>query len=346
MAYDLKTIAEMIGAKIDGNPEITISGLAKIEEAGPGQLTFIANPKYEKFIHQTKASAILVAENFPQSDKTLLRCKDPYFAFMTLVKQFYGGGPSLSKGIHPTAVIGEGTHLGKDVAIGAHVVIGENCDIGDGVQLYPGVVLSNEVSIGRDSILYANVSVRERCRIGERVIIQMGAVIGSDGFGFAFHEGRYHKIPQMGIVIIEDDVEIGANTTIDRATLGATVIRRGTKLDNLIQVAHNVEIGEHTVMAAQTGIAGSTKVGNYVKMGGQVGLAGHIEIGDQVTLGAQSGVDKSIPAGEYYFGYPARPARTVMREISALTRLPELLRRVKILEDEIQRLQQQLQDKS
>ncbi|MBN2356938.1 UDP-3-O-(3-hydroxymyristoyl)glucosamine N-acyltransferase [candidate division KSB1 bacterium] len=346
MSYNLKEIAKIAGASIEGDAGVEITGLAKIEEAGPGQLTFIANPKYEKYIHQTRASAILVADDFPKSDKTLLRCKDPYFAFLTLAQKLYGMGPSLARGVHPTAIIGEGTQVGKGVAIGAYVVIGERCHIGDDVQIYPGVVLSNEVAIGKGSVLYANVTVRERCRIGERVIVHMGGVIGSDGFGFAFHEGRYHKIPQTGIVLIEDDVEIGANTTIDRATLGATIIRRGTKLDNLIQVAHNVEIGEHTVMAAQTGIAGSTKIGNNVRFGGQVGIAGHIEVGDNVTVGAQSGIDKNIPSGAYFFGYPARSARTVMRELSALTRLPELLRRVKKLEEIIESLTEQLQKQS
>jgi len=345
MKIRLAEIAGMVGGTVEGDETIEITGLAKIEEAGPGFLTFIANPKYEKFIQQTKASAVIVSKDFPAAGRTLLRCEDPYFAFMQLVSHFYGVAPSLIPGIHPTAVIGKGVKLGDGVAIAAHAVIGANCSIGAGAKIYPGVVLADEVTVGSDSILYANVCVREGCRIGDRVIIHMGAVVGSDGFGFAFHDGRFHKIPQIGIVIIEDDVEIGANTTIDRATLGATVIRRGAKLDNLVQVAHNVEIGEHTVMAAQCGISGSTKVGKYVRMGGQVGLAGHMAVGDGATIGAQSGLDKDVPAGEFYFGYPARPARMVMREMAALSRLPELLKRVRKLEETIESFTQKPEKK-
>lgn len=342
MSLSLKEIAIIIGAVIDGETNIEINGLAKIEEAGPGQITFIANPKYEKFIHQTKASAVLVSKDFPACEKTVLRCQDPYYAFLLLAQKYYGAAPALAQGVHPTAIIEDGSKLGQGVAIGAYAVIGKSCIIGDNAQIFPGVIIADDVTIGKESILYANVTVRERCRIGERVIIQMGAVIGSDGFGFAFHDGRYNKIPQMGIVIIEDDVEIGANTTIDRATMGATIIRRGAKLDNLIQIAHNVDIGEHTAIAAQTGISGSSKVGKYVKMGGQVGLAGHLEIGDNVTILAQSGVPKDLPANEQFFGTPVRPARMAMREAAAITRLPELLKRVKKLEDTIDELSKQM----
>ena len=342
MAFSLAEIASWINAVVDGDETLEITGLAKIEEARPGELTFIANPKYEKYIADTAASAVIVANNFSGSNKTLLRCADPYYAFMLLVERLYGGPPELPAGIHPSAVIAEGCRIDPGSAVGPLVVIGRGSTIGPGVQLHPGVVLGEEVQVGAGSILYANVSVRERCRIGERVIIHCGAVVGSDGFGFAFKEGRYHKIPQTGIVIIEDDVEIGANTTIDRATLGATLIRAGAKLDNLVQVAHNVEIGSHTAIAAQAGISGSSRVGGYVRMGGQVGISGHLHIGDNVVLGGQAGVTKDIPAGLFYSGYPARPNMQAMREEAALARLPELLKRIRQMEKEIESLNRKL----
>lgn len=343
MTFHLAEIAAMVGAVIDGDENVIISGLAKIEEAQEGQLTFISNPKYEKYINDTKASAVLVSLTFPACNKTVLRCADPYYAFLQLVQKYYGTAPSLPAGIHESAIIGDGCQLGDEVAIAAQVVIGKNCRVGHKVQLHPGVVLGDDVQIGDDTILYANVCVRERCQIGNRVIVHCGAVIGSDGFGFAFKDGRYHKIPQTGIVLVEDDVEIGANTTIDRATLGATVIRQGAKLDNLIQIAHNVEVGEHTAIAAQAGISGSTRIGKNVLLGGQAGLVGHIHVGDKAIVGAQSGVTKDIADGAFVSGYPARPHMTAKREEASLGRLPELLKRVKQLETEIEKLQQLLQ---
>ena len=289
----ISEIADWISATVEGDASVEITGLAKIEQAQPGQLSFIANPKYNHYIHTTEASAIIVGMDFPQSDKILLRAENPYFAFLQAARNFYNQGPSMPQGVHESAVIGEGTKIGENVAIGPFVYIGRNCRIGNGVVLYPGVVIDDEVSIGDDSLIYANVSIREQCRIGKTCILHMGAVIGSDGFGFAFQAGTYHKLPQMGIVVLEDYVEIGANTTIDRATMGETRIHKGTKLDNLIQVAHNVEIGESTVIAAQTGISGSTKIGDFVKCGGQVGIVGHISIGNKATLGAQTGVTKN-----------------------------------------------------
>jgi UDP-3-O-[3-hydroxymyristoyl] glucosamine N-acyltransferase len=234
--------------------------------------------------------------------------------------------------IHPEAKIG------KDVRIGAHVVIGKGCEVGDRTRILPNCVLMDGVKVGQDCLLYPLVSVREECEIGNRVIIHNGAVIGSDGFGFAPHEGVYHKIPQVGRVVIEDDVEIGANCTIDRATMGETRIRRGAKLDNLVHIAHNVEVGEWTVMAAQAGISGSTKIGHHVMVGGQVGTVGHIRIGNYVQIGAQSGVSKSIPDGEIVFGYPARPIMRTKRIEAVVNQLPELLKRVKELERQVEAL--------
>ncbi len=342
MAIKLSEIAAWIGAEIDGEPSIEITGLAKIEEAQPGHLSFIANPKYAKYIETTQASAVLVADDFPESDKTLLRTKNPYFSFLQCAQRMYQQEPQIAPGVHDSAVIGQGAQLAENVAIGPFVFVGKNCRIGKGSVIFPGVFIGDNVEIGENCLIYANVSIRERCKIGNNCIVHMGAVLGSDGFGYAFEEGQYHKLPQMGIVVLEDDVEIGANTTIDRATMGETRIARGAKLDNLIQIAHNVQIGEHTAVAAQAGISGSTKIGKYVMVGGQVGLVGHIEIGDQAKLGAQAGVTKSVPQGQFYTGYPARPFRTEMREQASLGRLPELLRDYKKLQARVEVLEQAL----
>ncbi|NOY58204.1 MAG: UDP-3-O-(3-hydroxymyristoyl)glucosamine N-acyltransferase [Calditrichaeota bacterium] len=345
MPVTLAEVAKWIGGTVDGDDSIKVSALAKIEEAKSGQLTFIANPKYARFIDSTKASAVLVDLDFPKSAKPLIRVSNPYFAFLTLAKKFYHGVPSVEKGVHPSVVLGENCKLGQDVAIGAHVVIGQNCIIGPATVVHPGVVIGDDVQIGADCLLYANVSIREQCRIGNNVIVQMGAVIGSDGFGFAFEGGKYHKLPQMGIVVIEDDVEIGANSAIDRATMGETIIRRGTKIDNLVQIAHNVEIDEHTAIAAQCGISGSTKIGKYVKMGGQAGLVGHITIGDYAAVGGQGGVTKSVPEKTFVSGYPAREHLKVKREEASLAKLPELIKKFRRLEAEVKELQGRLMEK-
>ena len=338
MKVNLAEISRWVGGTVDGDDSIEITGLGKIEDASSGELSFIANRKYASYISKTAASAVIVANDFPKVAKTVIRTKDPYFAFLQIAKKFYSSVETVEPGIHPTAVVGEGAQIGVNIAIGALVVIGRKCRIGDRVRLHPGVVIEDEAVVDDDSHLYSNVSVRERCRIGKRVIIHCGAVIGSDGFGFAFEGGKYHKLPQMGIVVVEDDVEIGANTCIDRATLGETIIRKGAKLDNLIQIAHNVEIGEHTAIAAQSGFSGSTKLGKLVKVGGQVGCVGHIKIGDRSALGAQAGVTKSVPEDMYYSGYPARPHMKAKREEASLAKLPELIKRVRQLEAEVERL--------
>ena len=345
MPFRLAEIADLIGGKVDGDDSIVIDGLAKIEDAQSGQITFIANPKYAKYIDHTHASAVLVDLEFRACDKTLVRVKDPYFAFLTLLEHFHKESLPVEKGVHPSAVICEGAELGKDVSIAPFVYVGRNCVIGNGTQLHPGVVLEDGVHIGEACTLYSNVSIREGCKIENNVIIQMGAVIGSDGFGFAFHNGKYHKIPQTGIVVIKDDVEIGANTTIDRATMGETVIHRGTKIDNLCQIAHNVIVGEHTVIAAQAGISGSTKIGNNVKLGGQVGLVGHIEIGDNSIVGAQSGVMTSVKPGEFVFGTPSKGHIKTKREEVSLAKLPDLMKRFKALEKQVIELRQKLEEK-
>ncbi len=345
MPVTLAEIAKWIGGIVDGDDSIEISTLAKIEEAESGQLTFIANPQYARFIDSTRASAVLVDLDFPKSAKPLIRVLNPYFSFLTLAKKFYHSVSSVEKGVHPSAILGKNCKLGQNIAVGPNVVIGRNCTIGEGTILHPGVVIGDEVILGANCLLYSNVCVREQCRIGNNVIVQMGAVIGSDGFGFAFEGGKYHKLPQMGIVVIEDDVEIGANTAIDRATMGETIIRRGAKIDNLVQIAHNVEIDEHTAIAAQAGIAGSTKIGKYVKLGGQAGLIGHITVGDHSAVGAQGGVTKSVPEKTFVSGYPAREHLKAKREEASLARLPELLKKFRRLEAEVKELRQKMMEK-
>lgn len=343
MKLPLSDIAAWLGADIEGNTSVEITGLAKIEQAQKGELTFVANPKYIKYAQSTAASAVLVDRRFPSIDKTLIRIDNPYMAFLKLIKRFYQTDPTLKPGIHPTAVIGENTRIGKQVRIGAHAMIGDHCVIADNTMIYPGVFIDDGVKIGEGAILYAQVCVGEKCTLGNRVIVHMGAVIGADGFGFAFEEGQYHKIPQVGIVVIEDDVEIGANTTIDRASLGETRIHKGAKLDNLIMIAHNVEVGEHTAIAAQAGISGSTRVGKYVRIGGQAGFVGHIRIGDEAIVGAQAGITKNVDKGQFLTGTPARHHIRNSREQAGMAKIPKLIKRVSHLETEIEKLRQKLQ---
>ncbi|MBN1558879.1 UDP-3-O-(3-hydroxymyristoyl)glucosamine N-acyltransferase [candidate division KSB1 bacterium] len=346
MTITVAEIAKWIDATVEGDDSMQITGLAKIEHAKSGQLSFIANPKYIKYGETTEASALLVNEDYPKSTRTLLRSKNPYFAFLKLAQRFYQQAPQIEPGIHETACIGENVTLGDDIAIGPYVFIGADSKIGDRTVIYPGVFIGSRVEIGNDCTIYPHVSIREECKIGHQCILHMGAVIGSDGFGYAFENGVFNKLPQMGIVVLEDNVEIGANTTIDRATMGETLIKKGAKLDNLIQIAHNVEIGQHSALAAQSGISGSTKVGDYVQVGGQAGFVGHITIGDRAKIGAQGGVTKSVPEGEFYTGYPARPFRTEMRELASLVKLPDLMRRFKQLEQKIAELEARIKELS
>ncbi|MBI5216658.1 MAG: UDP-3-O-(3-hydroxymyristoyl)glucosamine N-acyltransferase [Ignavibacteriae bacterium] len=348
----LSEIARLLNGEISSGAEIEIERLAKIEDAGEGDITFFANPKYANHLSKTSATAILITKNIEAKELAqrttpihVVRVEDSYRAFLQLIDIFHPKATPLQKGIHPSAVISPIATLGEGVAIGACVVIGDGCTIGKNVTLHPGVVLSEHVSIDEGSLLYQNVSVREGCNIGKRVIIHPGTVVGSDGFGFApTPDGTYEKIPQRGIVIIEDDVEVGANCTIDRATIGETRIKRGAKLDNLIQVAHNVVIGENTVIAAQAGISGSTKVGKNCVIAGQVGLVGHITLGDRTTIGAQSGVSKSVnETGTTIFGSPAKEARFAFRVQGAIQQLPDLLVEVRSLRNEIERLKSEIE---
>ena len=337
--YTLGEIAKQIGGELHGDAELVISDTAEIDKAQPGTITFVANPQYRSRLTETRASAVIIDERSGVSPSIpYIKTIDAYYGFLQAFLMFHPTQRLLEPGIHSSAVIEESANLGTENTIGANVYIGANVQIGNNCQIFPNCVILNDSRIGDNCILYPLVSIRENCQIGNNVIIHNGAVIGSDGFGFVPFQGKFHKIPQIGRVVIEDDVEIGANVTIDRATMGETVVKSGVKLDNLVHLAHNVVVGNNTVMAAQTGISGSTRIGKNVMIGGQVGTVGHITIGDRVQIGAQSGVAKSIPEGEVVFGYPARPIMKTKRIEAALNNLPELLKRVRKLEEIVKRL--------
>jgi UDP-3-O-[3-hydroxymyristoyl] glucosamine N-acyltransferase len=348
MPIALKDIAKLVKGKIVGDSNLSISSLAKIDEAKTGELTFLYLPAYEKYFASTKASAILVKPEFNKSrnDITYIEVEEPDKAFSSLIVRYFSPSFPLN-GIDKTASIDKTAELGNNLAVGKNVVISAGCKIGSNVKIFHNTVLLENVEIGNDTIVFQNVSIREDCRLGNKVIIHPGAVIGSDGFGYKQDEKKvYHKIPQIGNVIIEDNVEIGANVTIDRAAIGSTVIKKGVKIDNLVQIAHNVIIDEDSVMSAQVGISGSTKIGKNCILAGQVGVVGHIEITDGTILTAQSGVSKSIKRPGYYFGYPAKEIKTA-KLIEAHTRnLPDYYKRITQLEAEIRSLKEKLKDQS
>jgi UDP-3-O-[3-hydroxymyristoyl] glucosamine N-acyltransferase len=328
----LSEIARLLQGHLEGDADTEITGLAKIEDAAPGDLTFVANPKYQKFLKHTKASAILVGKDLQDIDLPHIRVDDPYFAFLIALEFFNPPVKPNFTGIHPSSDVSDSAVIEEGVVVGPFVYIGERAVIRSGTLLYPGCVVMDDAEIGHDCVIFPHVSIREKCLIGSRVIIHNGTVIGSDGFGFAPTGDTYRKIPQMGRVVIEDDVEIGANCTIDRATLGETLIRKGCKLDNLIQIAHNVVIEANTVIAAQSGISGSTKIGRNVTIAGQVGTVGHITIGDKAIVAAKSGVSKDVPAGEVWFGYPAQPIMKQKKIEASSRHLPDMARKIHQLE--------------
>ncbi len=335
MEFSADLIAQQVGGIIEGDGSVTVSTFSKIEEAKPGSITFLANPKYTHYIYSTDASIVLVRKDFVAEHPvkaTLIKVDDPYAtlsALLTMVAKFMFVMPV---GIEEPCHIASDVEVDSDSYVGAFAYVGEGAKLGKGVKIFPQTYVGRNVVIGDGTILYPGVRIYDGCHIGARCIIHSGAVIGADGFGFAPTPDGYHKIPQIGIVVIDDDVEIGANTTVDRATMGATHVGRGTKLDNLIQVAHNAEIGTSTVIAAQTGIAGSTKIGSRCMIGGQVGFAGHSKVGDDVQIGAQSGIPGNVADGSRIMGYPAVPARDFMRQSAYIKRLGELFDRVTDLE--------------
>lgn len=331
MEKSLSELAAFTNSMLKGNGDIKINGVNSLENASEHQLTFLANPKYGKQLQTTKAAAVIIPDGIEIS-KPALVSKNPYADFVKILTLFAPAIPMPAPGIHPSAIVDPKAIIEKDVAIGPLCVVEANARIGAGTKLAAQTYIGANVVIGKDCIIYPQVIIREECTLGDRVILQPGVVIGGDGFGFAPVAGRYHKIPQIGKVIIGHDVEIGANTTIDRAALNATQVCDGAKIDNLVMIAHNVVIGEHTAIAAQTGLSGSTRIGRHVMIAGQVGTVGHIEVGDNVIIGAQSGVTKNIPDGSIIKGYPAKPQSQYMRELAEIGKISDLRKKVKELE--------------
>jgi UDP-3-O-[3-hydroxymyristoyl] glucosamine N-acyltransferase len=342
MQFSATQIAALINGKIEGNANASVNSFGKIEEAQVGQLAFLANPKYEEYLYSTKASVIIInnaLELKQEVTATLIRVPDAYTAFATLLSTYQKMMQQQLNGIQEPSYISKTASYGENVFIGAFAYLGENVKLGNGTKIYPNVYLGNNVKVGDNSILHPGVKIYHDCVIGSNVIIHAGTVIGSDGFGFAPQaDGSFQKVPQIGNVVIEDNVEIGANTTIDRATIGSTIIRTGAKLDNLIQIAHNVEIGNSSVVAAQAGISGSTRVGKGVMIGGQVGVVGHINIGDGAKINAQSGVSKSVEPGKAVTGSPAHDYTSTLRSQAISRNLPELEKRIKELEALVKQL--------
>lgn len=345
MQKTLKEIAEFIGGEIVGDENVVIKGVAGIEEARTGDITFIANPKYLSFMDKTAASAIITSKEIKSAPRPIIRTENPSLAFVKTVSFLIPCEIIHPRGIHPSAILGKNVSLGRDVAIGPYTVIEDNVSIGDRTVIYAGTFVGYQTKIGNDAIIYPQVSIRERISIGNRVIIHSGTAIGSDGFGFVKVEGVHHKIPQVGTVVVEDDVEIGAGVAIDRARFDKTIIGRGTKIDNLVHIAHNVVIGKNCLIIAQVGISGSTNIGDNVILAGQVGIVGHITIGDNAVVMAQSGVNKSIPAGTMAWGYPAKPADLARRVNACVQNLPKLYDKVAQLKKKIEELESRLKNK-
>ena len=343
MVFTAQQIASFVGGEVEGNPNASVTTFAKIEEGVPGALSFLANPQYEQYIYNTKSSVVLVNKDFQLKstvETTLVRVDNAYESVAKLLT-LYESMKQKKTGVSDKAYISPSAKIGEDCYVAPFAYIGDNVVVGNGTTIHPNAVICDNASVGEDCIIYPNVTIYHDCKIGNRVILHAGAVIGADGFGFAPTANGYDKIPQIGIVTIEDDVEIGANTCVDRSTMGTTIIRKGVKLDNLVQIAHNVDVGSHTVMSAQVGVAGSCKVGEWCMFGGQVGVAGHITVGDRTYAGAQSG----IPGGRMIkngnctvMGYPAIEQKNFARSAAVYKNLPELVAQVNELKKEIEEL--------
>lgn len=344
MEFSAKQIAEYIHGTIIGDENATVHTFAKIEEGIAGALSFLSNPKYTHYIYNTQSSIVLVNKDFEPEHEikaTLIKVENAYESLAKLMMLYEASLPK-KQGIDPLASVATNAKIGNNVYIGAFACIEEGAEIGDNAYIHPHVTVGCNAKVGANTILYPNVTIYHDCRVGNNCILHAGSVIGADGFGFAPTENGYEKIPQIGIAILEDDVEIGANTCVDRATMGATIIRKGVKLDNLIQIAHNVEVGSHTVMASQVGIAGSTKIGERCTFAGQVGVAGHITIGDHVTVGAQSGIPGNIKSGTTLMGYPAIDPKQFARSAVIYKKLPDMYTELGCLKREIEELKKQL----
>ena len=344
MEFTARQIAQVINGEIIGNENVTVNSFSKIEEGKPGSISFLANPKYTHYIYNTKASIVLIDKNAileKPVETTLIKVDNAYECIAKLLQMYEATKPKKT-GIDPLAFVSTNAKIGKNCYIGAFAYVGDNVSIGDNTQIYPHTTICENTAIGESCTLYPNVTVYHGSLIGDRVILHAGSVIGSDGFGFAPSTNGYDKIPQIGVVTIENDVEIGANTCIDRSTMGSTYIRKGVKLDNLVQIAHNTDIGENTVMSAQVGVAGSTKVGQWCMFGGQVGLAGHIVIGNKVFLGAQSGVPGNIKDNQQLIGTPPMKQRPYFKSQAVFRRLPELYKQINDLQKQVEELQKQI----
>jgi len=341
MNRTLKEIARLVDGEIVGDERTIVTGICGIKEAKEGDLTFVANSRYLSLMNHTRASAIITSRDVTRAPKPIIRTENPSIAFAKMVSFLAPNEVKKPKGIHPTAVIGEKVRLGRNVAIQAYVVIEDNVEVKENTILYAGAYVGHHAKIGKDCAIYPYVIIRERVVIQDRVIIHGGTVIGSDGFGFSTVKGVHQRIPQIGNVVIEDDVEIGANVTIDRARFDKTIIRKGTKIDNLVQIAHNVIVGEHSIIVAQSGISGSTTIGSNVTLAGQSGVIGHVSVGDNTVVAGKAGVTKSVPPNSCVSGFPAKP-HTVAKRINACVQgLPELYKKVRAMEEELERLKNQ-----
>lgn len=340
MEFTARQIAEYLGGQVEGPADVTVNTFSKIEEGKAGSLSFLSNPKYTQYLYKTQSSVVLVNADLQLEhpvSATLIRVANAYESVARLLQLYESMKPRKS-GVDPLAFVSPGAKVGEGCYVGAFAYIGEGAEIGTGCQIFPHAYVGDGVKMGSDCIVYPNAVVYHGCRIGQRVTLHAGSVVGADGFGFAPTAEGYDKIPQIGIVTIEDDVEIGANTCIDRSTMGSTYVRKGVKLDNLVQIAHNTDIGSHTVMSSQVGVAGSTKVGQWCMFGGQVGIAGHITIGDKVILGAQSGVPGSLDSNQTLMGTPPTSHMGFFRQAALARRLPEMYKQLEAMQKEINEL--------
>lgn len=339
LEFTIQQIAQMLGGRVEGDTSRLIRAFGKIETAQEGELTFLANDKYKPFVYTTGASAVLVSESFTPEQPiqaSLIRVADPYAALAQLMQFAESQLRPRRRGIDPRAVVAQDAQVGADCYIGANAIVESGVVLGEGCQIYPNAFVGEGTRVGAGTVIYPNATLYYGVVVGERCIIHAGAVVGADGFGFAPQLDGYHKIPQLGNVILEDDVEIGANTCIDRAAMGSTVIKRGAKLDNLVQIAHNCQVGEHTVLASQVGMAGSSTMGAWCQAGGQVGIAGHLSIGDRVQMGGQTGILGNIKSDRSIFGSPAMEVGDAMRSFVVIPKLPDMYRRLGKLEKEIE----------
>ncbi|WP_447974010.1 UDP-3-O-(3-hydroxymyristoyl)glucosamine N-acyltransferase [Nitrospira sp. Kam-Ns4a] len=334
----LGDLAQAIGGRLLGSADATVVGVSSLEEAGPSDLTYVAEDRFLKAAFASRAGAFVVSREIPTLARPQIVAANPTYAFARIVERYFTR-PYRPRGVAELVVKGQDVSIGPDVSIWPFVTLGDRVRIGARVTLYPGVFVGDDSEIGDDSVLYPNVTVREGCRLGARVIVHSGTVIGSDGFGYVQHEGRHQKIPQIGGVVIEDDVELGANVTVDRATFGHTLIKRGTKVDNLVQIAHNVTIGEHSILVAQVGIAGSTTIGHHVMVGGQAGITDHVRIGDQVMIAARAGVNRSLPSNQVVAGAPVMTADVARKAHAMIPLLPELRQHIRELEQRVRVLE-------